>query len=87
MHVYAQIDDRGICIGICQLSGEVDNSFLIPIPEYSNDYLWRKYENGKWSEEKYELVEPEPGTDKITELQLAIAELAGIVASMTGSED
>lgn len=76
MHIYAQIDDRGICIGICQLSDEVSNPSLVPITEYSDDYLWRKYEEGEWSEEKYESTPPTPEIDELTQLKLALADLA-----------
>lgn len=53
MKVYAQIDKNGIVIGLSQLSAAIENSSMIEIESYDEDYLWRKYENGVWSTEKY----------------------------------
>lgn len=54
MHYYAQINENGICVGVSSLSGEVQAENMIKIDSYSEDYLYRKYENGAWSKEKYE---------------------------------
>ena len=53
MNYYAQINENNIVIGISQLSEETKNDELIKIESYDEDYLWRKYENGVWSTEKY----------------------------------
>ena len=53
MNYYAQINENNIVIGISQLSEETKNDELIKIESYDEDYLWRKYENGVWSIEKY----------------------------------
>ena len=53
MNYYAQINENNIAIGISQLSEETKNDELIKIESYDEDYLWRKYENGVWSTEKY----------------------------------
>lgn len=37
-----------------------DNQYIYFNLENPSDYLWRKYENGKWSEEKYPPPEPTP---------------------------
>lgn len=37
-----------------------DNQYIYFYLENPSDYLWRKYENGKWSEEKYPPPEPTP---------------------------
>lgn len=60
MKFYAQLNENKICIGISQLSGTVDNENLIEIESADNDFMWRKYENGKWSAEKFEPVQPDP---------------------------
>jgi hypothetical protein len=51
---YAQLNESDICIGISQLSGVVSQLNMIEIPVLDSGYIWRKYENGQWSEEKYE---------------------------------
>ena len=53
MKNYASIDDSNICIGVSQLNAEVSDSNLIEIEKCDEDYIWRKYENGVWSTEKY----------------------------------
>jgi len=60
MKNYATIDDSNICIGVSQLNAEVNDSNLIEIEKCDEDYLWRKYENGVWSTEKYLPLEPPP---------------------------
>lgn len=53
MFYYAQLNDDNVCIGVSSLSGEVDVDNMIRIDSNSEDYFYRKYENGEWSEEKY----------------------------------
>lgn len=66
MKIYAQINEDKICIGVSQLSSEVIRGNMIEIPSSDDDYLWRKYENGNWSDEKFEPV-PEPSDQPTTE--------------------
>ena len=54
MIIYAQLNTNNICIGISQLSGEVDDPQLVKIDSLDTDKLWRKYENDQWSAEKFE---------------------------------
>ena len=37
-----------------------DSQYIYFNLENPSDYLWRKYENGEWSEEKFPPPEPEP---------------------------
>jgi len=60
---YAQLNENNICVGVSQLSGEVNAPNMIPIPSLNTDYLWRKYENGSWSAEKLEPVSSAPVDD------------------------
>ena len=53
MFTYAIIDSDNLCVGISQLSEEVNQTDMIEIPTYNKDYIFRKYENGQWSTEKY----------------------------------
>lgn len=58
---YAILDENDICNFIVSYGQELENapSNYVAIDE-GQDVLWRKYENGKWSEEKYLPPEPEP---------------------------
>jgi hypothetical protein len=60
MNYYAQLNENNICIGISTLKTEMQADKLVKIPVYNEDYMWRKYENGQWSDEKYLPSEPEP---------------------------
>lgn len=62
MYFYAQLNENSICTGISSLSESVSAVNMIMIESADDDYLWRKYENGEWSEEKYLPPEPEPQT-------------------------
>ena len=69
MNYYAQINENNIVIGISQLSEETKNDELIKIESYDEDYLWRKYENGVWSIEKYAppLIQPPDELDNLND--------------------
>lgn len=74
MKFYAQLNENNICIGISQLSGEVTADNMIEIETASNDFLWRKYNNGVWSDEKFEPI-PEPTTPEPTNAEIQANQL------------
>lgn len=51
--IYAQLNDNMVCVTVCILDGENNDPKLVRIPTYSDDYLWKKYENHQWSEAKH----------------------------------
>lgn len=59
MKFYAQLNENSICIGISQLSGEVIQDDMIEISTNDDSYMWKKYENGVWSDGTFEPI-PEP---------------------------
>lgn len=83
MYYYAQLNENNICTGVSQLSGEVIQDKLISIENMSADYLWRKYENGQWSAEKYEpqstapITEFEETKQRVSDLEMAMAAVIG----------
>lgn len=56
--IYAQLDNNNVCIGISQLSGEVQVENMLQIENYDVTILGKKYENGKWIELPNPPVEP-----------------------------
>lgn len=48
--IYAQLDSTNVCIGISQLSGEVQSEDMIKIDSYDTSFLGKKYNNGLWEE-------------------------------------
>lgn len=60
---YAQINENGICFAVSTLSGEVKADNLIEIEALDQDKLFRKYENGQWSTEKFEPQTTAPLTE------------------------
>ena len=51
-YYYAQVNESGICIGVSQLSGEVNAPNMIRLNKNEferNDIIGHKYENGVWS--------------------------------------
>lgn len=81
MFIYAQLDENKICTGVSQLSGEVIAENMIPIETFDQDKIWRKYEDGQWSIEKFEpqttapLTEFEQLKQKQELMQLALDDL------------
>lgn len=55
---YAQLDENSICIGVSQLSGEVNAPNMILLESYDASLLGKKYNNGTW--EDVPQPEPEP---------------------------
>lgn len=53
MFYYAQLDENNICMGKSQLTGEVQQDNMIKLISGEEDVISKKYENGKWSEEKF----------------------------------
>ena len=49
---YAHIDtDTGLCVGVRTMTYKADNSVLIPIPVYDEEYIDKHYLNGNWYED------------------------------------
>lgn len=74
MKIYAQLNENQICVGISQLSGEVNADNMVEIESFNESYLWKKYKNGEWSAEKYEPVSTAP-IDEFEALKAKSAEL------------
>ena len=53
MFLYAQLNDNGFCISVSDLSGEVTDEKMIPITDFDDSYLGRKYDitNKSWTDE------------------------------------
>lgn len=83
MYCYAQLNEHSICIGVSQLSGVVEADNMIPITIMDTDYLWRKYENGQWSAEKFEPVSTAP-IDDFEETKQRVADLEMAMAAVLG---
>jgi len=49
----AALNDDHICIGVKQTKDMIDDSKHVVIDSLDSYYLYRKYENGKWSEDKF----------------------------------
>ena len=67
MFIYAQLNENKICIGISSLSGEATADNMVKVDSFSEDFIWRKYENGQWSEEKFL---PQPNINPTIEEQI-----------------
>lgn len=53
MRYYAILNSENTCIGLSRLAGEVNSDHHVRVFEYDKDLLFRKYENDKWSSEKF----------------------------------
>ncbi|RKD22462.1 hypothetical protein SAMN02745883_00683 [Caminicella sporogenes DSM 14501] len=49
-YYYAQLNNENICIGVSELSGEINSSNLIKIERFDTSLLGKKYENGEFIE-------------------------------------
>lgn len=53
MFIYAELNNENVCTGIKTVHEEMKFDNHILIPEYDMSYLFKKYENGVWSEEQF----------------------------------
>jgi len=74
MIIYAQLNKNNVCIGIAQLAGEVTDTNMVELQSADADKLWRKYENGVWSTDKYEPNSTAP-LDVFTSLKATVDQL------------
>ena len=70
MFIYAQLNEENICIGISQLSGEMNVSNMVLLEEYDASIAGKKYEDGIWVE-----VIREPAVEMPTEQEIIQAEM------------
>lgn len=82
MKFYAQLNENNICIGVSMLSGEVDYPNMIEIPAVDEDYLNRKYEDDKWSEEKFVPDYSQIELDRLETLEQSQAEQDEIIMQL-----
>ena len=75
MIFYAQLNENKICIGLSMLNNIVENPNMIEIPNMDDGYMWKKYEEGKWSVEKYE---PE-STAPLTEFETLKQQMGSVI--------
>ena len=71
MFYYAQLNDKGICVAVSQLSQKVERENMIGLESYDTTLCGKKYNKGKWEEVYTEPLEPEP-TLSSEELQAEI---------------
>lgn len=79
---YAQLNENAVVIGITQTSKEIKSANMIEISNYDTDLLGRKYENGEYSEIKYDPETSVPA-DELEELKQENQELRELLADLT----
>ena len=74
--IYAQLDMNNICVGLSQLSGEVQAPNMLQIENYDTTLMGKKYENGVWVEVPPEPMPiPEPAEEEIVQAELLLNQL------------
>ncbi|BBI32375.1 hypothetical protein [Cohnella abietis] len=69
MRHYVTLNQVGLCIGYQSSSEEILDDSLVDVSEMVedgtsiDDFLWRKYTEGIWSEEKFKPDPPAPAPD------------------------
>lgn len=66
MFFYAEINEQNICTGVKAVPEEMHFDNHIPIESMDFDYMWKKYENGQWSEEQFL---PDAGAIQLTRME------------------
>lgn len=61
---FAEIDpETGMCIGVHTSSADDSSDTVIPIPVYSDEYLFKYYINGNWYEDAAGTIPWTPPTE------------------------
>lgn len=82
MYKYAQIDiETGVCVSISYLTGEMNAPHMLPLSPDDDVQPGDVWDGEDWS--RPDPPVPDPVADPITQLQLALAELAEMI---TGGE-
>ena len=50
-YYYAEIDETGMCIGVQDRTDQEISEFMIPIPVYDEEYIFKYYIDGNWYED------------------------------------
>lgn len=72
MFYCAQIDTQNICVGISQLSGEIDVENMIPIDSMDGALIGKRYNKGIWED----VSQPEPTPMPLSPTEQAILQTA-----------
>lgn len=56
---YAQLNDKGICVAVSQLSAKVEQENMIALESYDTTLCGKKYSEGKWEGVPVEPQEPQ----------------------------
>jgi hypothetical protein len=85
--VHAQLDENNICIGYGDLKDVESLPNLVYLPEgWDEDFLWRKYENGAWSADKFPPAPPVPGPDLLAEINQLKSQNADMIFAMVSND-
>lgn len=91
MFIYAQISDQGYCIGVSELSGEVQQEDMIPLDSFDTLYISRKYDtkNKIWTDEylENEDVTTEPDKVEILGQQLSDLEIQQLEYNLKATQE
>lgn len=70
--IYAQLDENGVCVGISQVSGEINSPNHIELETEDYSYLRKVYSNNQWTDQVVELNLSDPYNPPQTEINLNI---------------
>lgn len=90
MFLYAQLNDNGYCISVSDLSGEINDEKMIPLTDFDDSYLGRKYDitNKSWTDEyleKNNAEDTEIAPSEVEELQEQINDLQDMVMTLANT--
>lgn len=71
MHIYAQLDENNVCIGVSSLSGEVNDASIVEMDTYTLDVIGKRYVDGEWQDIPKEPIPPEPSQEEIMQEKLS----------------
>ena len=85
MFYYAQLNEENICVGVSQLSGKVNKSSLILLPEFDITIIGKMYIDGGWKEVE-QTNEIEPTEDELIQAEILLNQ-AEIIAKQNEHDE
>lgn len=84
MIFYAELNEQNVAVGIKMVNEELDVPNHIQIESLDEEYMFKKYENGEWSTEKFL---PDAGAIQLSEFEKLKAESEALKQSQAEQDE
>lgn len=87
MFYYAELNEDNVCFSIVYSSKKSQSDSHIEINQMDENYLFRKYNDGEWSEEKYVPDHAQIELNRMEDLEQSQSDQDDLIMSILLGED